>query len=161
MIKWIKKSDALITSLVYWDKHYEPFQVIIFRWDRGDSQDLIYYFNINSVVYAFPHIIEAYRTHKEEEKQYHIARLGLMLLEKTIEKTTDHEDMKNYYPPKNDELDKLLRNAFMSIYAMELMREKNPEFGYYSLSPNFKKIENMLAGIYENLLTTIKKIMNL
>jgi len=159
MITWIKKSNALITSLIYWEKHFDPYQVIIFRWDRVQSQDLIYYFNINSTILAFPHIIEAYRTNKEEEKNYHIARLGLMLLEKTIEKSMNSEGMEDYSPQKNNELDKLLKEAFLSIYGMELQREKHPDFGYYSLSPNFKKLEKMLAGQYEGFFNLIKPIL--
>jgi hypothetical protein len=161
MIPWISKTNALITSLVYWEKHYEPYQVIIFRWDHKDSMDLIYYFNLDGMVIAFPHMIEKYRTNKEEEKMYHIARLGLMLLEQSLENLDKGEDLSSYTPPENKELDSLLKDAFMSDLAIALIREeKHPTFGYYSLAHNYNKLEKMVLGqpyqLFERLLKLIK-----
>jgi hypothetical protein len=159
LIPWIKKERTLISSLVYWEKHYEPYQVIIFRWDKNDSLELIYYFNLDGLILAFPHIIERYRTHTEEEKMYHIARLGLMLLEATLEKLKDEEDVSSYHPPKNPELENILKEAFMSTYAIALLREKHPDFGYYSLAHNFKKLEKMILGQPYSMFEVVYKMI--
>jgi hypothetical protein len=160
VIPWISKNNALITSLVYWEKHYEPYQVIIFRLDNRNSMDLIYYFNLNGVVISFPHIIEKYRTNAEEEKMYHIARLGLMLLEQALENIDKRIDLSSYKPPENKELDSLLSDAFMSSVAMSLIQEqKHPTFGFYSLSHNYIKLEKMISGQPYQLFERVLKML--
>jgi hypothetical protein len=159
VITWIKKQQTYITSLIFWEKHYEPYQVIIFRWDYSSSLELIYYFKIDGLIISFPHKIERYRTKSEEEKVYHIARLGLMLLEAALEKIKNEEDTSSYHPPKNPDLDKILSEAFMSKYAIELLREKHPDFGYYSLSHNFKKLEKMILGQSYSLFEVVYKMI--
>jgi hypothetical protein len=160
MTHWISKNNALITSLVYWEKHYKPYQVIIFRSDNRNSMDLIYYFSLDNLVISFPHIIERYRTNKEEEKMYHIARLGLMLLEQSLENIDKRIDLSSYKPPENKELDSLLKDAFMSNVAMSLIQEqKHPTFGFYSLSPNYIKLEKMILGQPYQLFKRVLKIL--
>ena len=63
-------------------------------------------------------------------------------------------------PTKKDlELEKLLKEAFLSSYAIALMREKSPDYGFYSLSPNLKKLEKMLKGLPYQLIHVINKIL--
>jgi hypothetical protein len=38
------------------------------------------------------------------------------------------------------------------------MREKHPEFGFYSNSPNLKKLEKILLGTYQGLLKIILQL---
>jgi hypothetical protein len=159
MIEWIKVKETNITSLIIWEKHYEPYQVIIFRKNHLDRTDLIYYIQLDNAIIARQISLNDFRTETEEEKLFQIARIGLILVEKMLDNSEESSHGDSASP--NEELEKILKEAFLSSYAIALMREKNPEFGFYSLSPNFKKIEKMLTNqpyhLLQFLINIIKK----
>jgi hypothetical protein len=150
-MQWIKSSNYLITSLVIWDQNYEPYQVIIFRFDKGNMLHLIYYFQLDTSVVASIQDIQEFRTNTEEEKMFQIARLGLLILENTLSQKPTEETSQ-----QAPVLDQLLNEAFMSSLAIELMREKAPDYGFYSFSPNLKKLQKMIEGKPYHLLSQVE-----
>jgi hypothetical protein len=157
MIEWIKVKETTITSLIIWEKHYEPYQVIIFRKNHPDRIDLIYYIQLDNLIIARQVFLNDFRTESEEEKLFQIARTGLILIEKMLDNTQESSDGDS--ASSNEELEKILKEAFLSSYAISLMREKHPEHGFYSLSPNFKKIEKMLTNQPYHLLQFLINII--
>jgi hypothetical protein len=157
MITWIETKASLVTSLILWDQHYEPYQVIIFRHTTKQEEQVIYYFQLDDVILAYQQVLSSFRTETEEERQFQIARAALLILEKSM---INKEQGEEATPTKKDlELEKLLKEAFLSSYAIALMREKSPDYGFYSLSPNFKKLEKMLQGLPYQLIHLINKIL--
>jgi hypothetical protein len=153
-MQWIKTSNYLITSLVIWDQHYEPYQVIIFRFDKGKMLHLIYYFQLDTSVVARIQDTQEFRTNTEQEKMFQIARTGLLTLENTLHQKPTEETSQ-----QAPVLDQLFNEAFMSSIAIELMREKAPDYGFYSFSPNFKKLQKMLEGKPYHLLSQVESYM--
>jgi hypothetical protein len=156
--KWISHNGYLVTSLIVWEQHYEPYQTIIFRFDRDNHINLIYYFQLNETILAFPHDLSNFRTNTEEEKMFFIARQASHFLEKALI-SEDDSSSENSNQSKNNDLDDILSETFLSVYAIELMREKSPDFGFYSYSPNLNKIEKILNGQSYNLLDFIRKLL--
>jgi hypothetical protein len=151
MISWIKTKASLVTSLILWDHHYEPYQVIIFRVEKGNMLHLIYYFQLDTSVVASIQDIQEFRTNTEEEKMFQIARIGLLILENTLSQKPTEEPSQ-----QAPVLDQLFNEAFMSSLAIELMREKAPDYGFYSFSPNLKKLQKMIEGKPYHLLSQVE-----
>jgi len=154
-MNWVKSHNYLITSLVIWDHRYEPYQAIIFRLEKGNVMHLIYYVQLDTNVIASTQEIHEFRTNTEAEKMFHVARTGLLVLENALNQTPT--DGTSAQAPV---LDQLFNDAFMSPYAIALMREKSPDFGFYSFSPNLKKITKMLEGQPYQLLAWLKTLQN-
>jgi len=144
MINWINVKQKMITSLLVWDQFYEPYQTIIFRQKYQTHESLIYYVKLDSVIFASPITLFNFRTETEEERHFFIAKKALEIIENALNQIQSDETGGN--PQPNLPLDALLKEAFLSPLALELMREKAPDYGYYSISPNFKKLQKMLEA---------------
>ena len=154
MISWLKKDKTLITSLIIWDHEYEPYQVVILRLNQAQDIHLIFYFQLDDGVVANQHTLGPLRTNSDEEINFHIARLAREFLDIQGGKTNGEESPNSPDDPLNDSL----KEVFLSPIAIELMREKHPEFGFYSNSPNLKKLEKILLGTYQGLLKIILQL---
>ena len=154
MISWLKKDKTLITSLIIWDHEYEPYQVVILRLNQAQDIHLIFYFQLDDGVVANQHTLGKLRTNSDEEINFHVARLARDFLDIQGGKTNGEESPDS----PDDQLKDSLKEVFLSPIAIELMREKHPEFGFYSNSPNLRKLEKILLGTYQGLLNTILKL---
>jgi len=154
MIYWLKKDKTLITSLIIWNRDYEPYQVIILRSNSVQNINLIFYFQLDDGVVANQHTLGQLRTNSDEEINFHIARFAREFLDNQGETTAREGSTSS----PDDQLRDSLKEVFLSPVAIELIREKHPEFGFYSNSPNLKKLEKILLGTYLGLLNTILKL---
>ena len=141
---WINIKQNYITSLLLWDHNYEPHQTIIFRHNHNNHLQLFFYFKTTSQVLAFQDTISEFRTETEQERMFQIARMALLKLEALLIEEQNNDSHPHFLKPIRPELNKLFDEAFLSSYGIALMRERAPDFGFYSLSPNIKKIEKML-----------------
>lgn len=157
-MSWIKNHHSKITSLILWDKNYEPYQTIILRHDNKNQIHLIYYFQLDDRVVAYRQTIQEFRTDTEEEKFFQIARIGLWLLEMALEFNPKNNGVIQEDPPIDKRLNDLLSEAFLSGLAIGMMRTKSPDFGFYSFSPNLKKLEKMIRGENYSLLAFIQRL---
>jgi hypothetical protein len=156
MIYWLKKEKTTISSLIIWNHEYEPFQVVILRSNHGSDINLIFYFQLDDGIVANQHSIGQLRTKTDEEVNFHVARLAREFLDGQGNKSITQSSTTS----PNDLLEDSLKEVFLSPIAIELMREKHPEFGFYSNSPNLKKIEKIMLGTFEGLLGLIYKLNN-
>jgi hypothetical protein len=156
MINWLKKEKTLISSLIIWNHEYEPYQVVILRSNHASDNNLIFYFQLDDGIVANQHSIGHFRTNTDEEVNFHVARLAREFLDKQGDKSI----LEGSANSPDDSLKDSLKEVFLSPIAIELMREKHPEFGFYSNSPNLKKIEKIMLGTYEGLLGLIYKLNN-
>ena len=140
-MSWIKNKHSKITSLILWDKNYEPYQTIILRHDNKKQIHLIYYYQLDDRVIAYRQAIQDFRTDTEEEKFFLIARIGLCQLEMALGFNREGNGFIEEEPPIDKRLDDLLKETFLSELAIGLMRTKSPDFGFYSFSPNLEKLE--------------------
>jgi hypothetical protein len=155
-MNWIKINQTFITSLLLWEHRYEPYQTIIFRNNHMNHIKIFLYFKIRSNIVAFQETVFEFRTETEEERMFQVARIALLKLEELLidkQLTGEHADNSKLI---SQDLNKLFDEAFLSPYALELMLEKSPEFGFYSVSPNIKKIELMLIGKPYSLMNHIR-----
>jgi hypothetical protein len=153
---WININQTFITSLLLWEHRYDPYQTIIFRKNHKNHIKIFLYFKIRSNIVAFQESIFEFRTETEEERMFQVARISLLKLEELlIDKQVTGENAENS-KLISQHLNKLFDEAFLSSYALELMRERSPEFGFYSISPNIKKIELMLLGKPYSLMNHIR-----
>jgi hypothetical protein len=159
MIPWISKNKTFITSLIIWNHIYEPYQVIVLRKEEFKKNHLIYYFQLDHGVVANQQSITTLRTDTQAEINFHVTRLAREFLDSTtVEQSSQSSDAEPSIP--NDELKNILQECFLSPIAIDIMKEKEPEFGFYSISPNFKKLEKILLGTYQGLLGMIMQIKN-
>jgi hypothetical protein len=154
-MNWISTKTIKITSLILWNKEYEPYQTIILREDRKTDLKVIYYFQLDDKVVAFQQTIHGFRTATEEERLFQISRIGLLLLGKALGEEEELPSTSNEDPLTDKRLNDLLEEAFLSRLAIDLMRTRSPDFGFYSFSPNMKKIEKMIHGEDYHLLNLI------
>lgn len=154
MIHWLKKEKTLISSLIIWNHEYEPYQVVILRSSHASDLNLIFYFQLDDGVVANQHTLGPLRTNTDEEINFHVARLAREFLDSQVDKPIGEASATS----PDDSLKDGLKEVFLSPIAIQLMREKHPEFGIYSNSPNLKKLEKILLGKYQGILNTILKI---
>jgi hypothetical protein len=157
MIRWLEHNQTLVTSLIIWTWEYEPYQVIIFHPKKQENINVIYYFNVDGSIIAKQAKINSTRTQSTQERDYHIARLALEYLESITNEMPDL-NKENEEEASNPQIDEAIKETFISTYGMEIIREKHPDFGFYSLSPNLNKLEKILKGEYKSLLEEIRKI---
>jgi hypothetical protein len=157
MIRWLEHNQTLVTSLILWTWEYEPYQVIIFHLKKLENNHVIYYFNVDGFIFAKQDKISTNRTQTIYEKDYRIARIALEHLESFFNEMPN-SGQENEKEVDNPQLDEAIKETFISTYGMEIMREKHPDFGFYSLSPNLNKLEKILKGEYKSLLDEIRKI---
>ena len=157
-MSWIKTKAIKITSLIIWNNDYEPYQTIIFREDKKIELKVIYYFQLDDKVVAYHQTIQGFRTDTEEEQFFQVARIGLLLLGHALDEEKHGTGTSKQDPLTDTRLNKLLEEAFLSSLAIDLMRTKSPDFGFYSFSPNLKKIEKMINGEDYHLLNFIQRL---
>ncbi len=152
---WIEKEGSLVTSLLVWNCGYLPTQVIIFRADTAMEVNFIVYFKSNDrLIGKFLQVNES-RTNTENELEF---RLAFRIKELLDQVHFSNDEMASDFDVYADnEFSRIVNLVFMSDLAMELMLEEHPKYGFYSLSPNIKKIETILSGkeddLYEKLLS--------
>lgn len=154
MIHWLKKEKTLISSLIIWNHGYEPYQVVILRSNHASDVNLIFYFQLDDGIVANQHTLGPLRTNSDEEIDFHVARLAREFLDNQGDKPIGEGSTTS----PDDSLKESLKEVFLSPITIELMREKHPQFGFYSNSPNLKKLEKILLGTYQGLLSTIRKL---
>ena len=154
MIHWLKKEKTLISSLIIWNREYEPYQVVILKRNQGDNFRVIFYFRLDDGVVAYELTIGQLRTNTEEEINFHVARLAREFIDNQSKKTISEGTTTS----PDDSLKESLKEVFLSPIAIEIIREKSPEYGFYSNSPNLKKLEKILLGTYQGMLENIIKI---
>lgn len=152
---WIRKDESLVTSLLVWNNIYIPTQIIIFRVDFELLSNFIIYFKHEDMLIGKFIQIQESRTNTENELEFHIAfKIKWLLDEVQISNKGVKSDFDVY---EDHEFNRIVHEVFMSDIAMTLMMEEHPKFGFYSLSPNIKKIETILSGrkddLYEKLLS--------
>jgi len=147
---WIKKEEALVTSLLVWNSIYIPTQVIIFRVDSVIESNFIIYFKHSERLIGKFIILNESRTNTENELEFQIAfKIKRLLDEIEIFEGEMKSDFDVY---ADNEFNRIVNLVFMSDIAMTLMLEEHPRFGFYSVSPNIKKIETILAGKKDDFL---------
>jgi hypothetical protein len=143
-ISWVRIGDTLISSFIIWTKDYLPYQTVMLRRQTKHSHQLVYYFKLEDKFVGSMVAIPKGRTETEEENVFHIAHEGLRILYQWL----NHQENEGQpSPPITQELQQLIEEAFISDLGMQLITEEHhPDFGFYSLSPNFKKIKKMVEG---------------
>jgi hypothetical protein len=138
-IYWVTDRDFKFTSLVIWDDFYLPYSAIVFRKDNFDNHEIRMYVTIDGLVYKEDFIIDNKRTNTEEEVMYRIANWAQKLINVYV--IFNHEEEKMLH--KND-ASMASRNEMFLVNVISLKREdlvemklKSPDFGFYSLAPNF------------------------
>jgi hypothetical protein len=155
-IEWIKKDDTWITSLIFWNKEYIPYQGVILRKNGKHQVQLVYYFKLLNQFVGRMMVISQGRTSQEEEWLFHIARIGKDLLEQWLNaQAMDGQPS----PPVSVELEHMIEEAFISALGMQLIEEDHhPDFGFYALSPNFNKIQKMIEGKSYHVIEFLQKL---
>lgn len=156
-VRWIIKDEIHSTSLLIWSDQFIPYQVIIYL--KNDEQklatDLCIYTSVEDIIYEDRYLIKDYRTDYDDEILFHVSLLCKTLIDKYSKNKEKYiENGKD----KDSELMDLLRELFMSSYAMELMLRKVPHFGFYSLTPNFAKFEKFARNMEYDLYGDIQKL---
>ena len=138
-IYWIKDRDFKFTSLVIWDDLYLPYSVIMFRKDNPNNHEIRMYVTIDGLVYKEDFIIDNKRTNSEEEVMYRITNWAQKLINVYVIFNHDEEKLLH----KND-ASMACRNEMFLVNIISLkhedlvgMRLKSPDFGFYSMAPNF------------------------
>lgn len=151
---WKNKNGSLITSLLIWDDDYIPHQVVIIRKNYYSHISFIFYFFENDMLTSLYYELSDLRTKAENEIEFHMTlKIKSLLDEMRLNpyKTSQENDL-------NYDLRDLVEEIFMSSIAMEIMKEEHPLFGFYSLSPNLRKFDNVLNGEKDELFESLKKI---
>lgn len=156
-IRWIIKEEIRSTSLLVWSDKFIPYQVIIYLKNNEQklATDLCIYTSVEDVIYEDRYLIKDYRTDYDEEILFHVSLLCKTLIDKYLKNKEKYIENVN---DKDSELMDLLRELFMSSYAMELMLSKVPDFGFYSLTPNFAKFEKFSSNMEYDLYGDIQKL---
>lgn len=154
-IEWIQQDKTWISSFIFWTHDYIPYQSVMLRMNGQHEIHMVYYFKMLDQFVGSMVTIPRGRTHQEEEWLFHIAFKGLELLEEWI-RHPDQDGSGATPLPKS--LATMIEEAFISELGMQLIEEEHqPDFGFYSLSPNFKKIKKMVEGKSFSLLTFLKE----
>jgi hypothetical protein len=153
-ISWIRIGDTLISSFMIWTNDYLPYQTVMLRRQTKHSHQLVYYFKLEDKFVGSMVDIPKGRTQTEEEHVFHIAFEGLRMLYQWL----NHQENEGQpSPPITKQLQQLIEEAFISDLGMQLIKEEHhPDFGFYSLSPNYKKIAKMVEGKSYSLLEFLK-----
>lgn len=150
---WIEKEEALVTSLLVWNNIYIPTQIIIFRVDTEfESNFIIYFKDKDRLLGKFIQLNDS-RTNTENELEFQVAFKIKDLLDKI--QTYESEMESDFDVYEDNEFSRIVNLVFMSDIAMALMLEEHPKFGFYSLSPNIKKIETILSGEKDDFLEKV------
>jgi hypothetical protein len=138
-VSWVKDRDFMFTSLVIWDDNYLPYSVIIFRKDNLNNHEIRMYVTINGLVYKEDFIIDIKKTNSEDEVLYRITNWAQKLINVYVIFNHDEEKMLH----KND-ASMACRNEMFLVDIISLKQEdlvrirlKSPDFGFYSMAPNF------------------------
>jgi len=144
-IEWIIRSDLWFTTIFIWDNKYAPYQCSIFRRNNGSSCYIKAYFGIEDKIYIKMFDIAHDINISEDELLFHITRTLRDELNYNIDKWLDkHYQKKIKDSESSTEEDVIISKIFFDAHTISLYKGESPDFGFYSLSPNFhilKKLE--------------------
>jgi hypothetical protein len=157
MVKWVKKNKSEVTSIIIWTYYYIPHQSLIVRQKKHHQMFLTHYLKLNSYLINIKSVINI-ANKSEEEINYHITRTALNDIENELydQKKLIENTSRNDEPLSKNQ--GFLEDVFISNLGMELIKEKHPDYGFYSMSPNFLKIQKMVNQEAYKLFDIIKKL---
>ncbi len=154
-IQWVKERNFKLTSLVIWNDDYLPFSCVVFRKDNQETVEVRMYTTVEGLIYKEDFIIDEKRTNTEEEIIFRLTNWA----QKVINVYTVLDKSEERLLHKNDAVMACRNEMFMvNIISlknkeMEEMRLKSPDFGFYSMAPNFDEYVNEMETNENSVLT--------
>lgn len=140
-IQWIEKNGILFTTLIIWNRFYQPHQAVIFRKTLDNQQILIkYYIKISTHIFHYVGLIKTTQQ-TEEECLFYITFMIKNQLDDPVDQDIQDEDELS---DEFKEIEWILNEVFLDDIVMYGYQMSSPDFGFYSLSANFHKLEKMI-----------------
>lgn len=143
-MEWIINSDLWFASIFVWDNTYTPHQCVMFRRNIGNSCYIKAYFSVEDKIYMELFDISYDIDTLEDELLFHITRTLRDILNHNIDKwlnNSDHKKIEDLESTAND--DNILSKIFFDANTMLFYKGVAPDFGFYSLSPNFHGLRTL------------------
>ena len=138
-IEWVKHKKYLVTSVIIWNDQYDPTQFIVFR---DDNLAIRSYCKLNDTVHREDFLVNHLRTSDESEVLFSITNRLRQILNK-ITLDDFYQDHRNE-DIKEDVFMELINLIFLDDKVMESLLQSSPDFGFYSLSPNYNKLKMII-----------------
>lgn len=147
-ILWIKKDKFSFTTLFIWSDKYIPYQCAMFRSEIKHSAIVTaVYYKIGDHVFCQNSMYNIDADTTEQEKLFHITVYAKKLLDKKINEWLNTRNQTSACDESVNENDEeILNTVFYDQETMELFKMTHPDFGFYSLSPNFHMLRNLLEN---------------
>lgn len=143
-IEWVFKIEMQFTSLIIWDKMYEPYQVAIFRKKIDDNRILIKHFiKIDKLIIPNEFIID-FENESENEIMFYITLEIRNFLDDYISNTSFMDFNQTEQQNENHDFDHILAEIFSDSMVIDAYKINGPDFGFYSLSANFFKLKKII-----------------
>jgi hypothetical protein len=99
--------------------------------------------------------IDMLRTGQPQEIDFHLFCEGKRLIDLSIKKQQSLDRTMDDLLKDNNSIS-IIEELFISELGMALFLDKHPRYGFYSLSPNLRKITKMLRGEQFKILDWLK-----
>jgi hypothetical protein len=152
---WMPWGKALLTSIIVWDKDYIPRQVIIIAQKHKQGAQAIVYYMLGGLLCKHDVTITKQRTKRQQETDFHLFCEIKRMIDLDIRSTRD-DNLDSTTDEGDENIRSLIEELFISELGMALLLDHDPEFGFYSLSPNIKKISKMIHGEPYRILDWLK-----
>lgn len=160
-IQWVTIENTLFTTLFIWDNRYTPHQSAIFRRDANNSASSIrVYFKIKDYIHSKDFVFKINESTTEQEKLFHIAVQIKGILDSNIDEWSSIINDTLGNEPLEKEVEELLQHVFYDSATMEFFYGTHPDFGFYTLAPNFHKLEKLAKeGISPTINEEFERLM--
>ncbi len=140
-VEWIKTKSVWFTSLFVWDNTYTPYQCAVFRSNGNAYIGIRTYYNTGDYLQIkdINTLIGSNTT--EDEALFHITRALKDILVQNIDDWLSINQ--DYCDERKNGVDELLKEVFYDRHTMSLFKGGAPDFGFYSLSPNFHRLKKL------------------
>jgi hypothetical protein len=153
---WISWKHERLTSLIVWDEQYIPRQVIFITYAIKEVVHAWMYAMINGELIKWKIKVSITRTSQPQEVDFHLFCEGKRLIDLSIKKQQTSDTTIDALPKDKNSIS-LIEELFISDLGMTLLLDHHPRFGFYSPSPNLKKIAKMLRGEQFKILDWLKQ----
>lgn len=161
-IQWIKSNDFLFTTLFIWNDQYIPYQCAIFR---KESNNIIcglkVYFKIEQHIFSQDWTFQINEQTVEQEKLFHTTLYIKRLLDANINQWRNIKNDSDTSDSVNEENNELLQKVFYDQTTMNLFEGTHPDFGFYTLAPNFHILKKLAKeGISPTIDEEFERLIN-
>jgi len=151
-IEWVVKLEIQFTSLIIWNKMYEPFQVAIFRKKIADRKILIKYYTKIDKFIKFNEFTIDFKDESENEIMFYITLEIRNYIDNYCSKCSHLNLNQEEDQIENHDYDHILEEVFSDSMVIDAYKINGPDFGFYSLSVNFFKLKKLiLDGVKPNI----------